>query len=1071
MRRIAFSVLFALIVSGSAALFIYLSPTSSAQDGNNRQKKEKFQKIERGPGKRMAVDKAGIRRLKNKTGDTAEVETSEATGAARFVKFKKGKGNLSSLSRGANARNKSDEFFKEFGSMFGVDREGVELRFDEENVDAQGTKHQTFKQYYKGVPVFAGVLKTHFDNEEQLNAVNGTAVPEIEVDTNPTLSQLSATDTAIALVADQKGESNLSVKGAKLYVYRTGLVEGVPGDDYLAYELEVTNGLNVREFVYVDAHSGKIVDQFTGVYDALSRRAYNGNGLPQNQIPTFYPGTPYWVEGQAFPTASNEANNMIIASKETYDLFFNAFGRDSFDGTGATMDAIFNRGYSCPNASWNGIFISFCPGMTSDDVTAHEWGHAYTQFTHNLIYAYQPGALNESYSDIFGETVDRINNRDDIGNSEGDAPRTADSCSTFSPASPRFYINSPEVIAGQYGMGRAIFGPGYSNPGVTADIVIAQDVDEDGAGTVNTTTDGCSPLTNAAAIAGKIALIDRGQCGFKLKTKNAQDAGAAGVIIANIATSANSLINMADDPTVPAITIPAIQVLLSTGNAIRSQLANGVNASIKATNNTDVSTRWLVGEDDTAAGLAGALRDMHDPTCYSNPGKMSDSLYYSCDIYPGSDGGGVHTNSGIPNHAFALLVDGGTYNGQTIESIGLTKAAHIYYRAMAVYQVVNSNFADHADSLEQSTLDLINSGQNLADLKTGQPSGQIVTQSDLEQVKKAMLAVEMRQSPTFCGINAILDKDTPDDPYGADKRTFFLQDFEGSLAGWTQGREMTSPNAAARVWGVSSDLPARAGRAAVIADPNYSCAATATDQTGILYLTSPNIQLPNNLVGPRLSFDHRVATERGYDGGQIRVSIDGGPFELIPDTAFIFNPYNATLFSAPGNSNPRAGQKAFTGNDETRASGFDGSWGTSIIDLSGIASPGQTVQLRWEFGNDFCGGASYWGWWVDDVDVYGLWVDTDGDGVADIVDSCPGTDPAQSTIVIGSGKHGQTGVPNYLFASGCSFQQLIDAAKSAASSHGAYVTAVDSLTSQWVADGLITSAQKDAIMRAAAKNK
>ena len=45
------------------------------------------------------------------------------------------------------------------------------------------------------------------------------------------------------------------------------------------------------------------------------------------------------------------------------------------------MDAIFNRGYSCPNASWNGTFISFCPGFTTDDVTAHEWGHAYTQYT------------------------------------------------------------------------------------------------------------------------------------------------------------------------------------------------------------------------------------------------------------------------------------------------------------------------------------------------------------------------------------------------------------------------------------------------------------------------------------------------------------------------------------------------------------------------------------------------------------------------------------------------------------------------------------------------------------------
>ena len=69
---------------------------------------------------------------------------------------------------------------------------------------------------------------------------------------------------------------------------------------------------------------------------------------------------------------------------------------------------------------------------------------------------------------------------------------------------------------------------------------------------------------------------------------------------------------------------------------------------------------------------------MWNPTCYSNPGKVTDRPYYVCDA---GDGGGVHTNSGVPNHAFALLVDGGTYNGQTVVPIGLTKAAHLYFRA------------------------------------------------------------------------------------------------------------------------------------------------------------------------------------------------------------------------------------------------------------------------------------------------------------------------------------------------------------------------------------------------------
>src|SRR5262249_52392392 len=113
------------------------------------------------------------------------------------------------------------------------------------------------------------------------------------------------------------------------------------------------------------------------------------------------------------------------------------------------------------------------------------------------------------------------------------------------------------------------------------------------------------------------------------------------------------------------------------------------------------------------------------------------------------DAGGVHFNSGIPSHAYSLLVDGGTYNGQTIQGIGLTKAANIYFRAMTVYQVPASDFADHAEALEAATADLI--GVNLKDLQTGQPSGQIITATDAQQVHKATLAAELRSLPTNCG--------------------------------------------------------------------------------------------------------------------------------------------------------------------------------------------------------------------------------------------------------------------------------------------------------------------------------
>ena len=138
---------------------------------------------------------------------------------------------------------------------------------------------------------------------------------------------------------------------------------------------------------------------------------------------------------------------------------------------------------------------------------------------------------------------------------------------------------------------------------------------------------------------------------------------------------------------------------------------------------------------------------MWNPRCFGNPGKVSDTFEYTCSP---ADDGGVHANSGVPNHAYALLVDGGIYNGQTISAIGLTKAAHIYFRAMSVYQHPSSDFPDHAD--RSSSRRATWSGVNLADLNTGLPSGQsdhaLATST---QVQKAMLAVEMRDPPTQCG--------------------------------------------------------------------------------------------------------------------------------------------------------------------------------------------------------------------------------------------------------------------------------------------------------------------------------
>jgi PA domain-containing protein/carboxypeptidase family protein/uncharacterized protein DUF4214 len=139
---------------------------------------------------------------------------------------------------------------------------------------------------------------------------------------------------------------------------------------------------------------------------------------------------------------------------------------------------------------------------------------------------------------------------------------------------PLLRVNSPPAIAGDYEVGTASFGPALTAGGVTGNVVQALDP-SDGAGVL--TTDGCTALTNAAAVAGNIAIIDRGTCTFPIKVKNAQDAGAIAVIIAdNVAGSPPAGLGGTD----ATIVIPSVRVTQADGNTIKAQLGTGVNVSL-----------------------------------------------------------------------------------------------------------------------------------------------------------------------------------------------------------------------------------------------------------------------------------------------------------------------------------------------------------------------------------------------------------------------------------------------------------------------------------------------------------
>jgi Zn-dependent metalloprotease len=966
-----------------------------------------------GPTRIPALDPDGIQRLVADTGGAARVSIHKATGAARFVRLAaEGKRSLSPLSAAeaptVGLEQKSVAFFRRYGRIFGISAPDAELELRKTATGPHGGAHLTYRQLYRGVPVFAGELKSHFDSAGRLTAVNGTFVPKIAVDPVPSTTELAAGKAAIAQVeSDLESSVALSVRGTTLYVYRTGLARGVSGRSHLVWEVEVVgDGGAVREFVYIDAHTGKFVDQITGIYDALDRKAYNTTAN--------YPNNPFWEEGDAFPTADAEANNVIDFSGDVYQFYSQVFGRDSFDGVGGTMHGVFRLTEGCPNAFWNGIFTSYCTGVSSDDAVAHEWTHAYTQYTHNLIPAWQPGALNEAYSDIFGEVVD-LTNGDGVDSPGGN--RTDGVCSAYI-FPPVMEVNSPSNIAGVYLAGKALFGPQLTPTGITGDVALVNDG-------VGTTTDACTALP-AGSLTGLIGLADRGSCTFLVKVKNMQNAGAIAAIIAdNVAGSPPPPLGGFDGST---FTISSVRITLADGNLIKAPLP-GVNVTLRLDPppGADNSYRWLVAEDEP--GFEGAIRDMWTPTCFGDPGKVSDSVYVC--------GTADHINNGVPNHGFALLVDGGTYNGQAVGGLGLTKAAHIYYRAMTIYQVRTSDFEDHADAIEQSCADLI--GVSLTPVP-GQPSGQSLTASDCDQVEKAAAAVELRTPPTQCNFQPLLAKNPPAQ---CAVRNFYTADFESGAGGYTASRtEVTLADFTDRDWVRVEELPDdRAGFAFFAIDPDIGTCLPGGDESGVLHLTSPAIPLPAGLSTPVLTFDHYISTELGFDGGNLKISVNGGLWQLVAATDYTYNPSNATLESAPLNTDPLAGQTAFTGSDDGSVSG---SWGQSQIRLSTYASAGQTIQLRWDFGTDGCTGLI--GWYVDDIRLY----DRNFSATV-VIDGC------------------NTAVPNGSLPTSCTISDLIAECAENAVTHEDFTGCVTHVANDLKRDGVINNKQKADIQQCAAR--
>ena len=724
----------------------------------------------------------------------AIVTINQSTANPSFIRFQ----NPSGLAlKSSSARAQASEFVQNHFAALNL-KSANDLKFVAEKTDSYGLKQIVFQQEFKGVPLYDGKVKFTFNKNENLSTINGNVITNIKVNATPQLSKEAAGKIAVKLVEAQKPKRSLvplEVGKNTLYIFPKGLAQRESLTSYLVYEVEVRNQNDIREYLFIDAHTGELVEQFTGIHN-IERELFETNMNSSNLK---------WKEGDALPgTLDIWQQNEVITSEHVYNFFKNAFGYVSFNGADKKMITINNNpNISCPNANWNGTSANYCTGTASDDVVAHEWGHAYTEYTSELIYAYQSGALNESFSDVWGETIDLLNNYED----------------------------------------------------------------------------------------------------------------------------------------------------------------DGENLNIRTGNTCSESLRWKMGEDASAFG--NPIRDLWNPNCNGNPSMVNGTSYY-CGT---GDSGGVHINSGVPNRLYSLLVDGGTFNGKTVQSIGFVKAAHLWWRAQSTYLNRTSDFADFADALEASLQDLM--GVNLQGLSTSSTpaglSGQMFTSADVANLQAALESVRLRVSPvTYCNYQPLLNG-VPTICENAYEGAIFSENWENGMGGWTVSNVPVQASSwEQRDWVITGTLPgARAGKGIFGADPiNGDCVQDL--QNGVLQLESPTISIPNYTDGRyEMAFNHYVATERDYDGGNIKYSLNGGNWTLLPQSAFITNGYNRTLANA-GNDNPLRNQRAFTGTD---GGSNKGSWGTSVVNLQSIgATSNSTIKFRFEMGTDGCNGND--GWYIDEIYVY-----------------------------------------------------------------------------------------------------
>lgn len=291
--------------------------------------------------------------------------------------------------------------------------------------------HQRYQQYFSGLEVFGGELVLHF-KDKALQDIEGEYFLITEMELQPGLTREQAADFFRHALNDM--ELREGAEGARLLVFPVR-----DGDCRLAYRVVLERDAGYSMTGFVDARSGEVLSSFSNIHTELPTIGIGiGCHDEKLKLSTNFDNGKYWLLDRAINRPVRQftflqKENLVLTDTDnywdqdkasvcahaymgqTYHYYFQVLQRNGIDNHNLDIKAVVHYPGGTDNAFWQGsvkMMFFYDPGnghlqtAAALDVIAHEFTHGVTQYTSNLIYANESGALNEAFSDIMGTAVE-----------------------------------------------------------------------------------------------------------------------------------------------------------------------------------------------------------------------------------------------------------------------------------------------------------------------------------------------------------------------------------------------------------------------------------------------------------------------------------------------------------------------------------------------------------------------------------------------------------------------------------------------------------------------------------------